>query len=71
MKIVLDGLALQPCSPDFISARDSIIDADRALTGGQNRCEIWKGFAKRGLGINAKYDPSERIGSFDVPQDGC
>ena len=44
----------QPCNPSFLQARDAIIDADKALTGGKNACEIWKGFAKRGLGEEAK-----------------
>lgn len=44
----------QPCNPDFSQARDAILDADKALTGGDNACEIWKGFAKRGLGVEAK-----------------
>lgn len=70
MKIVMDGMALQPCNPNFVSARDAIVDADKALTGGKNKCEIWKGFAKRGLGQGAKYNPSGRTDSFTVPK-GC
>lgn len=44
MKLVLDGLALQPCNPDFIATRDGILDADVTLTGGDNKCEIWAEF---------------------------
>ena len=69
MKLVLDGMALQPCNPNFVSARDAILDADKALTGGQNQCEIWKGFAKRGLGKDAKYNAAKRTASFDVPEE--
>jgi extracellular elastinolytic metalloproteinase len=68
LKIVQDAMALQPCSPDFIAARDAIIDADEALTGGDNSCELWKGFAKRGLGPNASA--SGRTEDFEVPE-GC
>ncbi|PYH29079.1 extracellular metalloproteinase [Aspergillus neoniger CBS 115656] len=50
MKLVVDGMALQPCNPNFVQVRDAILDADIVLTGGKNRCEIWRGFAKRGLG---------------------
>jgi extracellular elastinolytic metalloproteinase len=71
MKIVMDGLALQPCNPTFVSARDAIIDADKALTGGDNACEIWSGFAKRGLGEGAKYAPTARTNSFDIPEGVC
>lgn len=71
MKLVLDGLALQPCNPNFVSARDAILDADKALTGGDNQCEIWKGFAKRGLGQGAVYSPSARTASNTVPEGVC
>ncbi|KAF4430473.1 prepro-neutral protease [Fusarium acutatum] len=62
--------ALQPCNPNMVQARDAIIDADTALTKGANKCEIWKGFAKRGLGTGAKYSASSRTESFALPS-GC
>ncbi|KAI4615774.1 hypothetical protein J4E80_006191 [Alternaria sp. BMP 0032] len=71
MKIVMDGMALQPCNPTFVSARDAIVDADKALTGGENVCEIWSGFAKRGLGEGAVYAPTGRTNSFDIPEGVC
>ncbi|KAL7806686.1 fungalysin metallopeptidase [Trichoderma aethiopicum] len=71
LKLVLNGLALQPCTPTFVSARDAIIDADRALTGGENVCELWTAFAKRGLGSGAKYSSSSRTESFTVPSGVC
>lgn len=54
MQLVLNGMKLQPCSPSFFDARDAIIEADKTLTNGENVCEIWEGFAERGLGSNAK-----------------
>ncbi|KAK2749929.1 Extracellular metalloproteinase 9 [Myotisia sp. PD_48] len=71
MKLVVDGMALQPCNPNFVQARDAIIDADKKLTGGQNACELWKGFAKRGLGQGAVYNSSRRTGSNTVPTGVC
>ncbi|KAG9303280.1 hypothetical protein G9A89_013606 [Geosiphon pyriformis] len=53
-QLVVDGLKLQPCRPTFVDARDAILQADDVLTGGENECEIWRGFAKRGLGFGAK-----------------
>ncbi|KAI0556100.1 fungalysin metallopeptidase [Xylaria curta] len=70
-KLVMDGMALQPCNPTFVSARDAIIDADEALTGGDNACELWTAFAKRGLGEGAEYDPTNRKTSFDIPEGVC
>ncbi len=53
MRIVLDGIKLQPCSPTFVDARDAIIAADQAITGGKDYCMIWQVFAARGLGVDA------------------
>ncbi|KAJ1963489.1 hypothetical protein GGI12_002021 [Dipsacomyces acuminosporus] len=53
LQILLDGMKLQPCNPTFVTARDAIIQADQNLTGGKNKCAIWKGFSKRGLGPRA------------------
>lgn len=56
LQVLLDGMKLQPCSPSFLDARNAIIQAEQNLTGGKNKCAIWKGFAKRGLGVNASSD---------------
>lgn len=66
----------QPCRPTFIQARDAIIDADKALTGGKNACLLWKGFAKRGLGADASRsaDPlahTSRKNSYNLPGGVC
>ncbi len=71
MKLVMDGMALQPCNPNFVQARDAILDADKALTGGSNQCAIWTAFAKRGLGSGAKYSSSRRTGSTKIPSGVC
>ncbi|TLS30654.1 hypothetical protein PpBr36_02753 [Pyricularia pennisetigena] len=71
-KLVLDGMALQPCNPNFVQARDAIIDADQALTGGANKCELWTAFAKRGLGSGARYASSKRsVESKTIPTGVC
>ncbi|KAH9884367.1 Fungalysin metallopeptidase-domain-containing protein [Xylariomycetidae sp. FL2044] len=71
MKLVIDGMAIQPCNPNFVSARDAILDADVALTGGDNQCEIWTAFAKRGLGEGAVYSSRNRTGSNEIPDGVC
>ncbi|KAJ4147066.1 hypothetical protein LMH87_001617 [Akanthomyces muscarius] len=70
MKLVIDSFALQPCNPNMVQSRDSIIDADVALTGGANKCELWKAFAKRGLGKNAKFGDTRKE-DFTVPAGVC
>jgi len=63
---VVDGLKIQPCRPNFVQARDAILQADEVNYGGENYCLLWQGFAKRGLGINAAGGGIE---SFDVPEE--
>ena len=63
---VVDGLKLQPCYPSFVDARDAILLADRQNYKGINQCSMWKGFAKRGLGVEAKTGGIE---DFTLPDD--
>ena len=65
LKTLVAGMKIQPCNPTFVSARDAILAADQSITGGQFQCEISKGFAKRGLGVNA-VDGSFRS-DFTIP----
>jgi hypothetical protein len=71
MQLVMDGMKIQPCSPGFVDGRNAILSADVALTGGANQCEIWNGFAKRGLGVSASQGSSssrsDGVQAFDVP----
>lgn len=71
MKLVLDALALQPCNPTFLQARDAILDADQALTSGSNLCDIWTAFAKRGLGENAAAPGGVYTDDFTIPDGVC
>lgn len=65
MQLLTDGLALQPCNPSMVAARDAILQADQNRYNGKYKCAIWKGFAKRGLGTGAVA--SKKVDSFDVP----
>ena len=53
VQLVLDAMKLQQCRPGFFEARDAIIQADQVLTGGENFCDLWSGFAEKGLGVDA------------------
>jgi hypothetical protein len=73
LQLVIDGMKLQPCLPGFVDGRDAILEADQVLTGGQNQCLIWRGFAKRGLGTSASQglfalrDDALQTQAFDLP----
>ncbi len=71
MRVVIEGMKLQGCNPDFTDARDGILAADTAITGGQDQCLIWEVFARRGLGVNASegvpFILEDQVNSFDVP----
>ncbi|KAG8682955.1 Fungalysin/Thermolysin Extracellular metalloproteinase 5 [Ceratobasidium sp. 394] len=69
-RLIVNGMKLQPCRPTFMQARDAILQADQALTGGENKCLLWAGFASRGLGVDAKklgFGTRPSINGFKVP----
>ncbi|KAF9039107.1 extracellular elastinolytic metallo proteinase [Panaeolus papilionaceus] len=73
VQLVLNGMKLQACRPSFFEARDAIIQADQILTGGENFCLLWDGFASRGLGQDAvvkdktPWGGGVRTNGFAVP----
>jgi hypothetical protein len=71
LKLVIQGMKLQPCSPGFIDGRNAILKADTLLYGGTYSALIWKAFAKRGMGINASQGSSNNykdgIADFTEP----
>lgn len=74
VQLVTDAFKLMPCRPSFLDSRDAVIQADKHLTGGANACLIWKAFAKRGLGVDAKvvgqtpWGGGLRTDGFSVPK---
>ena len=71
---VIGGLKLTPINPTFTQARDAIINAVSALHE-EDLLEVWEGFAKRGLGVEAVSPPQTStslagvIESFAIPPD--
>jgi hypothetical protein len=63
LRLVLDGLKLQPCNPGMVTGRNALFAADQATTGGQDYCMIAEVFRRRGLGLNASQ------GNSDIPND--
>jgi hypothetical protein len=61
LKLVIEGMRLQPCNPGFIDARNAILKADTLFFGAQYSCAIWKAFAKRGMGRNASQGSSGSV----------
>ncbi len=71
LQLVLDGLKLMNCSPTFVDARNAILLADTLNYNGANSDEIWRAFAKRGLGFSASSGTSgsrtDNTDAFDLP----
>ncbi|WP_238537822.1 M36 family metallopeptidase [Zavarzinella formosa] len=71
LQLVMDALKIQPANPTFTQARNAIIAADQALTGGKNFAELWTVFARRGLGASASSGASSNSTTvsqaFDLP----
>ncbi|CAA7257435.1 unnamed protein product [Cyclocybe aegerita] len=53
LRLFIDSLAIQPCNPTFVQARNAWIQADVNRYGGKHRCTVFKAFASRGLGAKA------------------
>jgi len=70
LKLVTEGLKLQPCSPGFIDGRNAILQADQLLYGGAHLCAIWEAFRRRGMGAFASQGSSgsvtDQIADFTV-----
>ena len=64
LKVLVDGMKIQPCNPTFIDARNAILQADQSNFDGSNFCELWRGFARRGLGVDAKINGKD---GFKIP----
>ncbi|KAF9262356.1 hypothetical protein L218DRAFT_960501 [Marasmius fiardii PR-910] len=70
LQLLVDALAIQPCNPTFIQARDAWFQArdawfqaDQARYDGANVCLLWDVFASRGLGASA----ANYTNAADVP----
>jgi hypothetical protein len=73
LQLVVDGLKLQPCNPGFVDGRNAILEADLLANNSDNKCLIWRAFARRGLGVSASQGSStnrfDQIEAFDIPQE--
>ncbi len=71
LKLVMEGMRLQPCQPGYVDARNAILAADRNLYCGKHACAIWTAFAKRGLGFGADQgssgSTSDQTASTNLP----
>lgn len=71
LQLVTDGMKLAPANPNFLQARDAIVQADLVDNAGANSLELWNAFAKRGMGASATSPSSSTttglVEGFDVP----
>ena len=71
LKLVVQGMKLQPCQPGFLDSRDAILAADSLLYQGKYHCTIWNAFARRGMGYSAQEGAStsaiDQTAAFDMP----
>ena len=71
LQLVTDGMKLSPVNPNFLQARDAILQADLVNNGGENLPELWAAFARRGMGFSAISPLSSTtlgvVEAFDLP----
>jgi len=71
MQVFVEALKLQPANPTYLDFRDAMLNADLAITGGDNEVAIWTTFARRGMGWSA-FDGGSAASNnvreaFDMP----
>jgi extracellular elastinolytic metalloproteinase len=49
-EVIVESLAIVPCSPTLLEGRDAVLAADTVLFGSAHHQAIWNVFASRGLG---------------------
>ncbi len=73
LQLATDGMKLTVPEPNFLQARDAILQADLVDNGGANSNVLWAAFAKRGMGLSATSPASSTTTglheAFDVPND--
>ncbi|MBC8094309.1 MAG: M36 family metallopeptidase, partial [Akkermansiaceae bacterium] len=70
LQLVTDGMKLSPVNPNFLQARDAILQADLIHNEGANLLELWQAFAKRGMGNSATSSVATAnlvFEAFDLP----
>lgn len=71
LELVVEGMKLDPGTPNFLQARDAILLADLIEHGGEDYPEIWQAFSKRGCGFSAVAPAGDTtsgiVEAFDLP----
>lgn len=71
MQLVTDGMKNDPGTPNFLQARDGILQSDLVMNGGANLGDLWSAFAKRGCGYSATSPSGGTttgiVEAFDTP----
>jgi extracellular elastinolytic metalloproteinase len=68
--LVTRAMELSPNNPSYLDMRNSILQADLVVDGGNLQKEIWQVFAKRGMGYFAAAidgDDAQPVEDFSVP----
>ncbi len=72
VQIFHDAFLLMPSKVSMVDARDAYLAADMMRFGGANQTELWRAFARRGLGVNAASKDNEDrapVPSFESPKE--
>ncbi len=70
VQLMYDAFLLQSGATSMLNARDALLAADVARFGGANQVEIWRAFAKRGMGVDAYTNGTgdgAPIANFETP----
>ncbi len=66
IQLVFDAMLLMPVNPTMLQARDMALAADLARFGGANQKEMWLGYARSGMGVNAVAPTNNSLNETDT-----
>lgn len=72
IQLMFDSFLLQQGATSMLDARDAMLAADRMRFGGADRAVMWKAFAQRGMGVDARTDGGDATslkGGFASPME--
>jgi len=72
IQIVYDAWLLMPAAASMLDARDAYLAADMTRFGGANQTELWRVFARRGMGTSASSNTNQDSNptpSFESPKE--
>ena len=69
IQLMFDAMLPMPTNLSMLQARDATLQADLMRFGGANQKELWLGYARQGMGVNAASSNTTANTDIDLTPD--